>query len=78
MTNRIMQLDKLIYNDIKNIKDGDNFELSYTREGFTDIELESRLKKLSTDGFLKLNESIGQITVCGISKSGHTFFQSII
>ena len=78
MTNRTSSLDKLIYKDIRDMEIGDNLELTYAKEGFTDIELEKRLKQLSDKGFINIIESIGQTTVCGISKAGHNYFQSVI
>lgn len=77
MSKRINKLDRLIYADIKDVIDGDNLVLSYEVEGFSEIEVESRLKHLASIGAIRINEVVGQTTVTAITQSGRDFFNAI-
>lgn len=73
--NRSDRLDRLIYKDIAKITDGDTMVLSY--DGFSDLEVEQRLKHLAAKGVIGITEAVGQTAVTSITQAGHDFFNSI-
>lgn len=77
MSERTNKLDRLIYDDIRDIQSEDSLLLSYDEEGFSDAEVEQRLKHLAGIGAIRIVEYVGQTTVTAITQFGRDFFDSI-
>lgn len=76
MNDRKLELDCLIYSDVKDIEPGDNFFLTYAEKGFSEAQVEARLKELAAQGLITIIQSVGRTTVSGITKHGRAFFES--
>ena len=75
---RQAQIDTLIFKEISLCKDSDmNLLLNFSKEGFSESEVEQRLLYLRDKGFITIIESIGMTTVTGITNAGKKYFHSI-
>ncbi|HSC75333.1 MAG TPA: hypothetical protein VLB90_03730 [Pseudomonadales bacterium] len=75
MSDRISQLNRLIYQDIWDIEEGETLFLAYST--YSEEEVEAQLRHLASIGVIRVIEYMDQSFVTALTKEGRDFFDSI-